>query len=73
MVLLLFSRLVLSDPPQPHGLQHSRLPCPLLPPGICSNSCPLSQWNVNKPSAQETSTYQLAQTQDTKWRSTLFL
>ena len=26
---------------QPHGLQHSRLPCPP-PPGICSNSCPLS-------------------------------
>ena len=21
-----------------------RLPCPLLSPGICSNSCPLSQW-----------------------------
>ena len=27
---------------QPHGLQHARLPCPLLSPGICSNSCPLS-------------------------------
>ena len=27
---------------QPHGLQHSRLPCPSPPPGICSNSCPLS-------------------------------
>ena len=22
----------------------TRLPCPLLSPGICSNSCPLSQW-----------------------------
>ena len=21
------------------GLQHARLPCPLLPPGVCSNSC----------------------------------
>ena len=28
----------------PHGLQHSRLPCPLLSPRVCSNSCPLSQW-----------------------------
>ena len=27
-----------------HGLQHPRLPCPLLSPGICSNSCPLSWW-----------------------------
>ena len=27
-----------------HGLQHTRLPCPSLSPGICSNSCPLSQW-----------------------------
>ena len=29
---------------QPHGLQHSRLPCPSLSPRICSNSCPLSRW-----------------------------
>jgi len=28
----------------PHGLQHTRLPCPLLSPGVCSNSCPLSRW-----------------------------
>ena len=26
---------------QPHKLQHTRLPCPLLSPGICSDSC---QW-----------------------------
>ena len=25
-----------------HELQHARLPCPLLSPGVCSNSCPLS-------------------------------
>ena len=24
--------------------QHTRLPCPSLSPGICSNACPLSQW-----------------------------
>ena len=28
----------------PHGLQHARLFCPLLPPKVCSNSCPLSLW-----------------------------
>ena len=28
----------------PHGLQHSRLPCPPLSPGAYSNSCLLSQW-----------------------------
>ena len=27
-----------------HGLQHARLPCPSLSPGVCSNSCPWSQW-----------------------------
>ena len=42
--LLLFSCSGLSDSLQPHGLQHSRLPCPSLSPGVCSNSCPLSQW-----------------------------
>ena len=29
---------------RPHELQHLRIPCPSLSPGICSNSCPLSQW-----------------------------
>ena len=28
----------------PHGVQHTRLPCPSLSPGVCSNSCPLSHW-----------------------------
>ena len=28
----------------PYGLQNARLLCPLLSPGICSNSCPLSRW-----------------------------
>ena len=27
-----------------HGLQHTRLLCPSLSPGVCSNSCPLSPW-----------------------------
>ena len=29
---------------QPHGLQHTRLPCPSLNPRVCTNSCPLSWW-----------------------------
>ena len=28
----------------PHGLQHTRLPCPSSSPGTCSNSCPSSPW-----------------------------
>ena len=34
----------MSDSLQPYGLQHARLPCPSLAPGVCSNSCPLSWW-----------------------------
>ena len=40
----LFSCSVVSDFLQPHGLQHARLLCPPLSPGVCSKSCPLSQW-----------------------------
>ena len=29
---------------QPHGLQHTRSPCPSPTPGACSNSCPSSRW-----------------------------
>ena len=28
----------------PHGLKHTRPPCPSPSPGACSNSCPLSWW-----------------------------
>ena len=28
----------------PHRLQHARLPCPSVSPGLCSNSCPFNQW-----------------------------
>ena len=34
----------MSDSLRPHGLQHTRLPCPSPSPRVCSNSCPLSQW-----------------------------
>ena len=39
-----FSRLVMSNSLQPHGLQHTRLPCPSPTLGVCSNSCPSSGW-----------------------------
>ena len=29
---------------RPHGLQHTRLPCPSPTPRVYSNSCPLSWW-----------------------------
>ena len=35
---------VMSDSLWPHGLQHTRLPCPSTTPGACSNSCPSSRW-----------------------------
>ena len=35
-----FSCSVLSNSLQPHGLQHTRLPCPSPTPGVYSNSCP---------------------------------
>ena len=40
--LLLFSHLVVSSSLRPHGLQHARLPCPSLSPGVCSDS-----WGAN--------------------------
>ena len=39
-----FSRSIMSDSLLPHGLQHTRLPCPSPTPGTCSNSCPSSRW-----------------------------
>ena len=38
-----FSRSVVSNSLQSHGLQHARPPCPSPTPGVYSNSCPLSQ------------------------------
>ena len=40
--LLLFSHSVVSNSLQLHGQQHTRFPRPSLPPGVYSNSCPLS-------------------------------
>ena len=41
-ILLFFSYSVMSD--WPHGLYHSRLPCPSPSLKACSNSCSLSWW-----------------------------
>ena len=41
---LLFNHSVLSNSLWPHGLQHTRLPCPSPSPGACSNLCPPSWW-----------------------------
>ena len=34
----------MSDSFWPHGLQHTRPPCPSPTPRVYSNSCPLNQW-----------------------------
>ena len=34
----------MSNSLQPHGLQHTRFPCPSLSPDVCSNSYSLSWW-----------------------------
>ena len=43
-LFLLFNHSVVSGSLRPHGLKHTRLPCPSWSPRVCSNSCPLSQW-----------------------------
>ena len=43
-LLLLFSCSVMSNSLWPHGLQHAKLPCPSLSPGVCPNACPLCRW-----------------------------
>ena len=39
-----FSHSVMSNSLWPHGLRHTRHPCPSPTPRACSNSCPSSQW-----------------------------
>ena len=39
-----FSRSLMSNFLPPHGLQHTKRPCPSPTPGVYSNSCLLSQW-----------------------------
>ena len=42
-VLLLLSCQAVSNSLQPHGLQHTRPPCPTLSPRVCPSSCSLSR------------------------------
>ena len=42
--LVQFRHSVMFESLWPHGLQHTRLPCPSPTPGACSNSCPSSWW-----------------------------
>ena len=44
MLSVQFSRSVMSNSLQPHGLQHARLPCLSPTPGVHPNPCPLSWW-----------------------------
>ena len=39
-----FSHSVVYDSLRPHGLQHTRPPCPSPTPRVYSNSCPLCRW-----------------------------
>ena len=39
-----FSCSVVSDSMRPHGLQHTRPPCPSPTPGVYPNPCPLCRW-----------------------------
>ena len=39
-----FSLAIVSDSLPPHGLQHTRLPCPSPTARACSNSSPSNQW-----------------------------
>ena len=65
-LLLSFSRLVMSDSLPPCGLQHTRLPRPSPSPGVCLNSCPLSQWchpTISSSVAPSPPTFSLSQHQ----------
>ena len=43
-LLLLFNHYVMSEHLRPHELQHAKVPCRSLSPGVCSSSCPSSRW-----------------------------
>ena len=63
----------MSDSLQPHGLHHTRPPCPSPTPGVHSNSCPLSQWchpTISSSKSPSPPTFTLSQHQDLfKWVS----
>ena len=45
-----FSHSVVSNFLQPHGLQHTRLPCSLLSPGVCTKFISTESVMLSKPS-----------------------
>ena len=45
MEYCVFNRQVVSDSLWPHGLQHTRLPCPSASSGVCPRSCSEHQWH----------------------------
>ena len=53
----------------PHGLQHTRLPCPSLSSGACPNSHPLSWWC--HPTISSTSLYLFQHQGPFQWVSSL--
>ena len=56
----------MSDSSQLHQLQHTRLLCPQLFPGVCANSCPLSWWcylAISSPAALLSFAFNLSQHQ----------
>ena len=44
LISVQFSHSVISDSLWPHGLQHTKHPCPSPTPWVFSDSCPLSRW-----------------------------
>ena len=73
---LQFSNLMVSNSLRPHGLQHTRLPCPSPTPGACSNSCPLSRWchpNISFSVILSPPAFNLSQTQGIfQWLSSTY-
>ena len=58
---------VVSDSFQPHELQHTRLPCPLLSPRVYSNSCPLIWWYYPTISSSVTPFFSFPQSFPASW------
>ena len=59
-----FSRSVVSDSLQPHGLQHARPPCPSPTPKAYPNSCPSRRWchpTISSSSSPSPPTFNLSQ------------
>ena len=68
-------RTVASNSLQPHGLQHTKPPCPSPTPRACSNSCPLSQWCIQPsyPLSIPSPVFKLSKHQDLfQWVSFLY-